>query len=501
MKRLHIDSRLEDLTLHCFTVNSDCLGQSVYQTFDDNPLLPGVVLADGKTFLGMISRRRFLEAMSRAYGRELFLRRSVSTLYEFVSIEVLQMSGDTPITVAAQQAIARPSELLYEPIVVQCSGSKQAHCLLDIHSVLQAQSTIHQLTTEMLREKTRAEIMQTEKMASLGKMMAGVAHEIRNPVNFIWGNLKYISDYTDDLATLIKAFDTEVQKPSKSLKKLKKKIDVEFVLEDLPKILQSIETGTDRLRNLVTGLRTFSRLDEVKRYPTDLHQSVDGTLVILNNRIKEGITIQKEYGELPIIPCYTGQIGQVFMNIISNAIDALLEYNATLPAAISVTSDGVPVMAERSWEPFITIITQLRDRLPDDVQPKEGQAVDQWISIRIQDNGPGIPIDIQAKIFDDFFTTKPVGDGTGLGLPIAKQIVTEKHQGHLILRSPCLSVNEPELAKGTEFEVLLPVTVEAQELAASNTEPPSQDPSAVDNQDPVVTQTHHDRPYPLGVGL
>lgn len=505
MKRLHIDSRLEDLALHCFTVDSDCLGQSVYQTFDENPLLPGVVLTDGPTFLGMISRRRFLEAMSRAYGRELFLRRSLSTLYEFVSIDILQMPGNTPITIAAQQAIDRPSELLYEPIVVQRPGAEQAHCLLDIHSVLQAQSTIHQLTTEMLREKTRAEIMQTEKMASLGKMMAGVAHEIRNPVNFIWGNLKYISDYTDDLATLITALDKEIQEPSKSLKKLKKKIDVEFVLEDLPKILQSIETGTDRLRNLVTGLRNFSRLDEVKRYPTDLHQSVDSTLIILNNRIKEGITIQKEYGELPMIPCYTGQIGQVFMNIISNAIDALLEYSATQPLEIPLeplTSDGVAVDTKRSWEPHITIITQLRDRLPEDVEPTEGQTTKKWISIRIQDNGPGIPADIQSEIFEDFFTTKPVGEGTGLGLPISKQIVTEKHQGHLILRSPCHFANEPESAMGTEFEVLLPADGEAQELPESNAAPPSQTQPTADNQDPVVTKTHHhDRPYPLGVRL
>ncbi|MEL6385587.1 MAG: ATP-binding protein, partial [Cyanobacteria bacterium J06626_18] len=274
MKRLHISSRLEDLQLHYFRVDVSCSGQLVYQQFEDNPVLPGVVLAKGNTFVGMVSRRRFLEAMSRAYGRELFLRRPLSVLYRFIAQDILRLPGTTLITQAAQQAIARPTELLYEPIVVDCEtpNGKQSF-LIDVHNVLQAQSTIHQLTTELLREKTRAEMMQSEKMASLGKMMAGVAHEIRNPVNFIWGNLKYIADYTQDLATLVQAFDEEVESPSPKLRKLKQKIDVEFVMKDLSKVVQSIEMGTDRLRHLVTSLRTFARVDEVKRYPTDLHKS------------------------------------------------------------------------------------------------------------------------------------------------------------------------------------------------------------------------------------
>jgi two-component system NtrC family sensor kinase len=144
-----------------------------------------------------------------------------------------------------------------------------------------------------LQEKTRQERLQTEKMASLGKMMAGVAHEIRNPVNFIWGNLKYVTEYSEDLAALVIALNAEVTDPSPQLQKLQRKIDVEFVLEDLTQVMQSIETGTDRLRNLVTSLRTFSRMDEVKRTDTDLHHSLDSTLLILNNRIKEGIQVQK----------------------------------------------------------------------------------------------------------------------------------------------------------------------------------------------------------------
>jgi len=464
MERLHINSRLGDLKLHSFTVEANCLGQSAYQTFEENSVLPGVVLVQGGNFFGMVSRRRFLEAMSRAYGRELFLRRPLSVLYEFVEVEILRLPGETLVTQAAQQAIARPSDLLYEPIVVLQETDEGPHyCLIDIHDVLQAQSTIHQLTSELLQEKTRAEMMQTEKMASLGKMMAGVAHEIRNPVNFIWGNLKYIGEYAEDLSQLIRAFDAEVETPSPGLHKLKKKIDIEFVLQDLPKVIQSMETGTDRLRNLVASLRTFSRMDEVKRHPTDLHQSLDSTLLILNNRLKEGIIVQKEYGELPLVSCYSGQIGQVFMNIISNAIDALLEYDAQLAQKEGLTrhySQGIALTPNRPWEPRITISTQMCDRLPDDLLATAADATEHtggWVSIQIRDNGPGIPPDIQARVFEDFFTTKPVGEGTGLGLSITRQIVIEKHSGHLMLRSPCLFPSTDDPGRGTEFEILLPL--------------------------------------------
>ncbi|NER83212.1 MAG: ATP-binding protein [Leptolyngbya sp. SIO1D8] len=491
MNRLQIGSRLEDLHLHHFVADASCSGQSVYQSFEEKPLLPGVVLMEGNKLVGIISRRRFLEAMSRAYGRELFLRRSLSVLYKFVPGDILHLLGNTLIIEAARQAIARPSELLYEPIVVTCqTPTGKDYFLLDTHELLQAQSTIHQLTTELLQEKTRAEMMQTEKMASLGKMMAGVAHEIRNPVNFIWGNLKYVSEYTEDLTTLIQAFEKEAPNPSPKLSQLKKKIDLEFVLQDLPKVIQSIANGTDRLRNLVTSLRTFSRMDEVKRSPTDLHQNLDSTLHILNNRLKEGITVQKKYGELPILACYSGQMGQVFMNIISNAIDALLEYDANLAQQKGLAqhySQGLALTPNRPWEPRITIITQTRDRLPDDF-PEAQEIAGGWVSIRIQDNGPGIPAEIQSKIFEDFFTTKPVGEGTGLGLPITKQIVTEKHHGHLILRSPCLFPSSQETGRGTEFEVLLPINLPEVEAAKTLFRQPLVRDNAVNDRDRVLTQ-------------
>ncbi|MGD1943593.1 MAG: sensor histidine kinase [Leptolyngbyaceae cyanobacterium] len=471
MTGLHIHSTLADLKLYQYAVEAHCLGRIIYQVFENNSLLPGIVLLTTTgEFQGMISRRRFLEAMSRAYGRELFLKRPIAVLSRFVIHDALKLPGHTPITTAVQQAIARPSTMLYEPIVVECHTAEARHyAMISMQDILQAQSVIHQVTARLLQEKTRAEIMQTEKMASLGKMMAGVAHEIRNPVNFIWGNLNYVAEYLQDLATLVQAFDQEVVNPSRELRQLKKKIDLEFVLTDLPNVIQSMETGADRLRNLVTSLRTFSRMDEVRREPLDLHQRLDSTLQILNNRLKEGVVVQRYYADnLPKVPCYGGQIGQVFMNIISNAIDALLEHEASLPpeARLNVIAADDPTFGPAAvWDPCITIVTELRDRLPADAPPRpkhEAAAAEDspWISIRIRDNGPGIPPEIQSRVFEDFFTTKAVGDGTGLGLPITQQIVVDKHGGYLILRSPC-APNALSTTAGTEFEILLPLMLAA----------------------------------------
>ena len=453
MASLNINSPLTALTLHTFAVDRDCLGHVAYQRFDQEPDLPGVILLDGQAQWGMISRRRFFKAMGRAYGRELFLRRPLKVLYDFIDHQILQLPASCLITEAAQRAVERPSKSLYEPVVVEQTG--QGYALLDMHDLLQAQSQIYRLTAELLQEKTRTERVQMEKMASLGKMMAGVAHEIRNPVNFIWGNLKYIADYSQDLIDLVAAFNQEVPVPSPKLQALQQKVDVPFVSQDLPKVIQSIENGTDRLRNLVTSLRTFSRMDEVQQAPTDLHQSLESTLLILNSRLKEGILVHKRYGDLPPVNCYGGQIGQVFMNLISNAIDALLEYAETQPSSRFTTiEDYLQADDEKSWEPQITLTTRICATLPSDVDPRASDA-DQWVSICVRDNGPGIPAEIQAKIFDDFFTTKPAGQGTGLGLPISKQIVTEKHGGYLILRSP-INPNT-QLSSCTEFEVLLPL--------------------------------------------
>lgn len=489
MTQLHIHSTLSELALHDFQVDLQRQGEYVFQAFEENPLLPGVILMQQGAFRGMVSRRKFLEAMSRAYGRELFLRRSLAVLYPFVDVSALCLPGSTPITMAASCALERPSELLYEPMVVETAP--QAYRLLNVHDLLLAQSQIHALTAQLLQDKTRLEQMQTEKMASLGKLMAGVAHEIRNPVNFIWGNLKYLSEYCHDLTQVIEAYQSEVKTPSPAIKQLRKEIDLTFILDDFPQVIDSISKGTERLLNLVTGLRTFSRMDENRLDQADLHQNLDSTLLILNNRLKEGVSVIRNYGQLPLVQCYPGQMGQVFMNLISNAVDALLEYDSKLATADGLSQHydaGMALVSSRPWEPRITITTAVIDELPEDVNPisecDRTSDHQHWVSIRIMDNGPGIPAEVQSKVFEDFFTTKPVGKGTGLGLPISRQIVVDKHGGYLMLRSPCLVLSPQEPGRGTEFEVLLPLieaeaTVEPSHVSSASSPSRAIQPSLV----------------------
>lgn len=282
----------------------------------------------------------------------------------------------------------------------------------------QLQHTIKEL------KQTQMQLIQTEKMSSLGQMVAGIAHEINNPVNFISGNLTHTSNYIKDLLTLIQSYQDYVAEPPDHIVELTEDIELDYLIEDLPKMLHSMQVGADRIQEIVLSLRNFSRLDESEMKPADIHEGIDNTLLILHNRIKAKgnkveVTIKKDYADLPKVHCYPGQLNQVMMNLIANALDAFPEDHP---------------------EPTIKISTELVDH-PNRPETKS-------IYISIQDNGSGMEQTTINRIFDPFFTTKPVGKGTGLGLSISYQIIVEKHKGTI----QCFA----ELGQGTEFLITIP---------------------------------------------
>ncbi|MEG3897979.1 MULTISPECIES: PAS domain S-box protein [unclassified Microcoleus] len=276
--------------------------------------------------------------------------------------------------------------------------------------------------------QAQTQLIQTEKISSLGQLVAGVAHEINNPISFIYGNITHVSQYARDLFDLLHLYQKKYPKPLPEIAEAAENIEIDFLMEDFPKILESMKVGADRIRDLVISLRNFSRLDESQMKLVDIHEGIESTLLILQHRLKANtarpaIEIIKEYGKFPKVECYAGQLNQVFMNLLANAIDALEEYNS------NHSSNEI-----YSRPNTIRISTSVNS---------------DTVTIRIADNGMGINQEVIHKLFDPFFTTKPVGKGTGLGLSISYQIIVEKHRG----KFQCFAVP----GEGAEFVIEIPL--------------------------------------------
>ncbi|MEM6353055.1 MAG: PAS domain S-box protein [Cyanobacteria bacterium P01_D01_bin.14] len=301
--------------------------------------------------------------------------------------------------------------------------------LIDSESSLRERTAeLEQLMTDL--QQTQLQVVQNEKMSALGNLVAGVAHEINNPVGFLKGNINPATEYVKDLFNLLDLYQAAMPDPNEEIEEEIEAIDLEFLREDLPKLLGSMNVGVDRIKNISTSLRTFSRADQDHKTTFNLHQGIDSTLLILKHRLKANdarpeIEITRQYGNIPAIECFAGQLNQVFMNLLANAIDALEEDN-----------EGRSLADIKAAPNKIAVATQAID---------DGQQV----QVTIQDNGTGIPAEVRGRIFDHLFTTKAVGKGTGLGLAIAHQIVTENHAGAIQVESTP--------GDGTQFVLTLPV--------------------------------------------
>ncbi|MBH8553758.1 ATPase [Nostocaceae cyanobacterium CENA357] len=442
---LQLNSTLQELPLWKVYIEVDCPADKLATLFQQEPLLPGIILTKNQQYVGMISRQRFFEQMSRPYSLSLFSKRPTANLYNFLQMAGITLSEDTSIVEATQITLRRPPQVVYEPIVVKTLS--EIYKLVDFHQLLLAYSQIHVLTLTQLQqveEQSRiakagfrdlqqnyTRLIQNEKMAALGQLVAGIAHEINNPVNFVAGNIVHAIEYSQDLLQLIRLYQKCYPEPAKEIQTAIADIELDFLTNDLPHLLASMKVGTERIEQIILSLRNFSRLDESEKKIVDIHEGIDSTLLILKSRFKnhdigQSINIIKEYGDIPLVDCYAGLLNQVFMNILANAIDALEESLVSqMPYNKHLTTPN----------PQISIRTEHFNN--------------QQVVIRIIDNGPGIPESIQKRLFDPFFTTKPVGKGTGLGLSISYQIIVEKHGGQL----QCISA----LGAGTEFVITIPI--------------------------------------------
>lgn len=430
---LSLDSSLQELPMYTFEVAVSCTGAEVAKYFDKYPSLPGVILLENGKFSGMISRRRLIEFLIRPYGQDLFVKAPLDVLYSYARTGMLLLPETTPILTAMQHTLRRSPEFLAEPIVVQTAAN--TYKLLDSHELNIAAWQIRGIETQVRYERSQAQMIQNDKMANLGRLVDGVAHEILDPVGFIWGNLIHIANYSQDLLKLIAAYENQVSPRCAAITSLKEEIEFDYLEQDLSKALSSARLGAERLKKLVTSLQNFCHIDAIYPKPVDLHDCIDSIVILIKSRLKGEIAIVKNYGKLPPVPCYIGQLNQVLMNILSLSVDSLLDE--------AVRRQLQPEHSQNTKQAQITITTEVISKPSKTPNIPDAR----WVSIIIADNGSGISEELQKQILDNFNIEKRADKETSLA--VSYRIITARHGGNLQFRS------QPDI--GTEFEILLPL--------------------------------------------
>lgn len=428
VQTIQLESMLQDLPLYDFAAELDVLGTEVAEIFEQHPLLPGVILTEKGRFLSLISRHRLLEYLLRPYGIDLFLEKPLRILHSYDRTVPLILSGDTPILTAAQQALRRPFDRLRDPIVVRL-GTDQ-YRILDPHELNIAYWQLRGIETQVRIERLQLQMLQSEKMASLGRLVDGVSHEILDPVSFIWGNLSHIAEYSRSLLEIISAYEKCITDVPQKVIDLKEAIEFDYIREDLPKTLDSIKTGAERLSRLANSLQNFCHIDEVYPRPANLHDCLDSVLLLLKSRLSSDIQVTKNYGHLPPVPCFISQLSQVFMNILNCVIDTLLNQAAYREQNPDLASSDAPHI-----------------RISTEVCSIDGTG-QRWVAIQIADNSTEMTIEIQRQLMQAFSTelTKETS------LVTSYRIVTVRHCGKF--RVYC---DISPISRGTVFEILLPL--------------------------------------------
>lgn len=437
---LNPNSTVGDLPLHWWVVDGATRAAEVASQFEQYPEVPGVILQQDEQLLGLMSRQRFLEYLLRPYGGEWFLTQPMQVLYSYARCPYLLLSGQTPILQGAQQALRRSPDQRPDPILVQREDGLL--CLLDIHELYRADWQIRGIETQVRLERFQIQMVQHEKMAALGRLVDGVAHEILDPVGFIWGNLVHLSDYVNQLMELLSAYDAAWDKLPPHIAALQQSIELDYLKADLPRTLTSIQTGANRLKKLASSLQTFCHIDDVYPKPADLHDCLDSLILLLESRLTGEIRFTRQYGHLPPVSCYLGQLSQVFISLLSRAVEALLN-----PALQAQWSGTVPSLG--ATKPEITIATEV-------YSDPQSSAASRWVVISIADNGPALsPWQLQ-QIQESFSVEQRLARETDLTM--SYQIVTARHGGRLELRSPAPTTLESFPSQwGTEFKIWLPL--------------------------------------------